>query len=478
MRAPAPELTRHPLESPPFAPEKRRGIELIPQEAGTRGFVRSFVVVVVFLSHLATVEAAILTVTTTSDSGAGSLRNTIAASQSGDTVTFAPDVRGTITLTSGEIAIPNTKTLSIVGPGADALTINADYRSRIINAAGYFNVSGLTFTKGYAQGGALYLGGYGGTVNNCIFKSNRSAPSTSGGAVYVDFGSWTFSNCEFLANISDGGDGGAVRTVENNGHKIEFSNCLFSRNIAARGTGGGLRTTYWTVISNTTFIGNVATEGGGVYMHSAFTGTDARQTSISASTFTKNTATKGGGGGLKVYVWASELDVNQCTFYGNKALIGGGVSGGVKLTNSTLTKNVAKGSFLSGVGGGIAGAPIMKSCIVAGNKANRGDRDVYGSVTSLGFNLVGVSKSGDGLESNGDRFGSARKPLNAGLGIFSNHGGPTATVALRAGSPAVDAGQSAFTSDQRGELRPIDLANVANAPVGGDGSDIGAFEAQ
>jgi hypothetical protein len=57
-----------------------------------------------------------------------------------------------------------------------------------------------------------------------------------------------------------------------------------------------------------------------------------------------------------------------------------------------------------------------------------------------------------------------------------DNGGPTLTMALLAGSPAIDAGVSAgLTTDQRGRLRPFDLPYQINLP-GSDGSDIGAFE--
>ena len=69
-------------------------------------------------------------------------------------------------------------------------------------------------------------------------------------------------------------------------------------------------------------------------------------------------------------------------------------------------------------------------------------------------------------------------PLSADpqLGPLQSNGGPTQTMALEVGSPAIDAG-SAFglDADQRGELRPSDFPALANAS---DGSDIGAFEVQ
>ena len=63
-----------------------------------------------------------------------------------------------------------------------------------------------------------------------------------------------------------------------------------------------------------------------------------------------------------------------------------------------------------------------------------------------------------------------------------DNGGPTFTIALQANSPAIDKGKRdavaalAASADQRGEPRPFNDPNVANAN-GGDGSDIGAYEA-
>src|ERR1700759_3548709 len=65
------------------------------------------------------------TVTTTADSGAGSLRDAINASVAGDTINFAPSLNGqTITLTGGALTIDHTLTIS--GPGAGNLTIDGN----------------------------------------------------------------------------------------------------------------------------------------------------------------------------------------------------------------------------------------------------------------------------------------------------------------------------------------------------------------
>ena len=74
------------------------------------------------------------------------------------------------------------------------------------------------------------------------------------------------------------------------------------------------------------------------------------------------------------------------------------------------------------------------------------------------------------------------------LGDLKDNGGPTETHALLADSPAIDKGNNAFAVDpdgntlqfdQRGQTRPSDFSAIPNVPeVGGDGSDIGAFEVQ
>jgi hypothetical protein len=66
-------------------------------------------------------HAASITVTNTNDKGPGSLRQALAIANDGDTINFA--VTGTITLTSG--GLPINKNITISGPGADHLSIDA-----------------------------------------------------------------------------------------------------------------------------------------------------------------------------------------------------------------------------------------------------------------------------------------------------------------------------------------------------------------
>src|SRR3954454_6172140 len=86
-----------------------------------------------------------LTVLNNLDSGAGSLRDTIAQARSGDTIVFNPGLDGrTITLTGGQLAIR--KSLDIQGPGAGLLAISGNDSSRVFDISNNHTVtlSGLT----------------------------------------------------------------------------------------------------------------------------------------------------------------------------------------------------------------------------------------------------------------------------------------------------------------------------------------------
>src|SRR4029079_15576110 len=110
------------------------------------------------------VFAAVLTVTNLNDNGPGSLRDTIAAAASGDTIVFA--VTGTIALTSGDLVID--RNLIISGPGPGYVTVQ---RSSTIGTQTLtifvipnlvppltVSISGLTISNGLSEdrAGGIY----------------------------------------------------------------------------------------------------------------------------------------------------------------------------------------------------------------------------------------------------------------------------------------------------------------------------------
>src|SRR5713101_893832 len=86
-------------------------------------------------------------VTALSDAGSGSLRQAIDTARSGSTITFAPQVRGTLLLTSGDLTV--SRNLTLRGPGASVLTLSSGtqgYGIQVLKGASVA-ISGLTLGK-------------------------------------------------------------------------------------------------------------------------------------------------------------------------------------------------------------------------------------------------------------------------------------------------------------------------------------------
>jgi hypothetical protein len=122
------------------------------------------------------------TVNNLNDAGADSLRQVISESAANDTINFS--IRGSITLTSGELLI--NKNLTISGPGANVLTVRRSTAGgipqfRIFDIpSGSFNVtiSGLTVANGIVAenlgGGGISNGGSL-TVAGCTISGNTAS---------------------------------------------------------------------------------------------------------------------------------------------------------------------------------------------------------------------------------------------------------------------------------------------------------------
>ena len=119
-------------------------------------------------------HAATLIVTSTADSGPGSLRAAIAAASDGDTIQFDAALNGqTINLTSAELVID--KNITISGPGPSVLAVSRDSNSmatfRIFHVMpGHTStIEGLTISGDHANppGGGVFNDQATLTVNNC-----------------------------------------------------------------------------------------------------------------------------------------------------------------------------------------------------------------------------------------------------------------------------------------------------------------------
>jgi CSLREA domain-containing protein len=229
------------------------------------------------------------------------------------------------------------------------------------------------------------------------------------------------------------------------------------------GNGGGVyvfASTTTMVVERSAVSGNFADgNGAGIYN---FAG--EIRTRVNRSTISDNTSTAFGGG---LWVGLDSLQIENSTIDGNRATRGGGFYSAfdseVSLNAVTVTRNAATASD----GGGFLNAssvPLeVENSLNALNAASGlGDdctNDPGSEIDSGGHNLLGSNTDCAGFDGPGDFVSS-----NPKLGTLKNNGGPTQTVALKKGSPAINkAGDSAPNKDQRGEKR-------------GKKPDIGAYE--
>jgi hypothetical protein len=402
-----------------------------------------------------------LVVTTIADSGAGSLRQMVAGAGSGDLINFAPALSGQSIVLGSPISV--TTSLAIVGPGAGLLSLSGNHTSQIFHLVGPLNVtiSNLTLTAGsnstsggLSEGGAISDPAATLTMSNCVVSGNQASSPSVGGAIFVGTGVLVANTCNFSGNSVFNGPGGGAIAIDSG--RAYITNSVFSSNSAAN-------------MGLAVYGGAIANTAGGLY--------------VFGSTFTHNTLQAGsvpGPLGGAIYNGSGTTQITDSTFTANSiqgpflTTAGGAIAnstGKVTVLNSTIVNNSAACTAGTAQGGGIeagSGTFTLQNTIVAGNSVTgsmTSGPDIDGSVQSLGYNLI---QSTSGALINGDSASNVTgvSPL---LGPLQNNGGPTPTMALMAGSPAINKGffTGTPTTDQRGLPR-----------VSGGAMDIGAFEVQ
>jgi hypothetical protein len=387
--------------------------------------------------------ANIITVVNTDDNGPGSLRQALVDANDGDTINFA--VTGTIGLTSGELLV--NKSVTISGPGADVLAVNgnASYRVFHIASSTIITLSELTITNGNASnepvpdGGGIYNDHATLTLGNCTI-TNNTASRDGGGVHNAGAATLTLNDCIITGNVT-GNDGGGVCNNGTGGAAIMGVNdCTINKNSATHGGGvcndGRMKGATLLQISNTTLSNNTAGDDAGAILNIA----DTKGTAIlSNCTISGNSAQSFGGGINNV----AGLTVSNTTFSGNSANFGGSIAIGNPVTVSI-------------------GDTVLNAGKMGGNIYNDG-----GTVISRGYNLS--SDDGGGyLNGPGDQLNI--DPL---LGLLQDNGGPTFTHALLPGSPAIDAADPNFTPPPFFDQRGPGFDRVMNGRI-----DVGSFEVQ
>jgi hypothetical protein len=453
----------------------------------------------------------VFTVTSTADSGTGSLRAALTAAVSGDTIGFALPNPSTIHLTSGSLNVP--AGVTILGPGASALTIqgNGQFSDFFIQSSAAIvttSISGLTMSGGGGNTGGGIDNSYILKLNNCVV-TNNSVTSEGGGI--ENTGILYMTGC-MVSNNTAVTLGGGINSIFNTTLTVTGStitgNTLQGVSLGARGGGiysdGPLAVINSTIsLNNANGAGQVGGmpgtngEGGGLY--SASDGSCA----ILSCTFFENAAEggnttdtiAGAGAGGGVFV-ANSAEITNCTFSQNAALGGNsalstggdGLGGGLAWTSTNASPTVvdctivgnsadAGGGHTAGassMGGGIltGGSGTLENSIIATNGAFSGGPDIFGNLTTALADLVG-NGSGSNVMVGGEmlnQVGSPGSPIDPLLGPLQNNGGPTQTMMPMPNSTAIDRGNNAFletTVDQRGDARVVDGV-----------VDIGAIEVQ
>lgn len=421
-----------------------------------------------------------------------------------DAITFS--VTGTIRLGSELPVISGGgSSLTISGPGADQLTVSGDsdgngsgdVRVIAVNGLANFKLEKMTIADGFSTGnGAGVLVEVAGNFYalNCVFSRNRG---TQGGGLYTTALQNKVSDCLFTGNYA--ALGGAFTVTTN----LNLEHCILTNNQASQNGGGGSLINANGFLTKNTFSNNQALLGGGSYQ-------EGGNLNASQNTFSGNHATEGGG----IYAMGGNLNLTECAFTQNIAISqGGGIRTGdnflasrctfennqaddggalrtvnnVTLLNSTLSNNQAHSQ-----GGGILslGNTFINNSTFYGNEAldgggiKNGDPAKFPAIkntiiagSTSGGNcsgLVSASNYGNNIDS-GDtcKWGSDKGSMSntdPALANLAHNGGPTKTMALKPGSPAINGvtytpPNGCPATDQRGVTRPQEEV-----------CDIGAFE--
>ncbi|MBD2767707.1 hypothetical protein IC235_07355 [Hymenobacter sp. BT664] len=386
------------------------------------------------------------------------------------------------------------------GGGGVALGVSNVFSS---NAMVFDNCKSNTMGEERA-GGALYVaGGSQVTLTNSTFRNNSG--TTHGGAVTVLGSDVRIENCVFDNNRSTVDGGAAIyvdglrKTSGDNftgpGRVGEIIGCTFTNN-TARTFGAvflqGYNLDKW-VVTNCQFTNNKATnlvsQGGAVFHNTNNNGAFE----VSNCTFENNEAGAYGGG---VSCGRGDNKFTNCTFYGNKTFKGDGLGGALydffdyekkgetgfsTIVNCTFANNISGGYggawAVSGINGTTQGS--VQNTIIANNRAYQqcGYPPPAGCV---GYNTG--NNCGSTLTDNGSNIEYPERPkyvpgawqdpadrpcfarpvvftsntmpvINPLLAPPANNGGSTRTMALQAGSPAINAGSGCSTTDQRGVTR-------------------------
>lgn len=347
--------------------------------------------------------------------------------------------------------------------GGNVVVSNLSFNGEAISNYGEATVSNSAFS-GKPRFGAITNSGRL-RVTNSTFTRNvpRDDGSSSGRAIYNQGirlggsvrgpGKLTVTNCTFSGNSTNDLAGGAILNV---GGKVTVSSSAFTGNSADYGgaiesiTGGKV------IVTNSIFSGNRAFWSGGAIGNSGIYIAGHTHTfgplTVTNSTFFDNACTGDGcwGGAIDN---EAPLKVTNCTFSNNSASINNGQGGAIAHVpggRATIRNTILANSF----GGGNCFAP-------------------YGRLKDGGHNLDDGTTCGFSGSTRASLSSTDPQLDPAGL---SDNGGPTQTIAVQAGSPAINAGDEAVCESKRMLMNNLDQRGYVRPGIGATACTVGAYE--
>jgi hypothetical protein len=337
--------------------------------------------------------AAEVTVTSTADSGPGSLRAAIAAAQPGDTIAFGLPLPATITLTTGTLVVD--KDLTIAGPGAAQLTVRRDaaapdFTVFQVNGAVTATLAGLTIAGGGrdVRGGGVFNSGNL-TLSKTVVRDNLA--NWGGGIWNNEAASLTVLDSAIVNNASMDTGGALV-------HCCDTSSLTFVRSTVA---------------------GNVSHDGVAIDISSAYYSTTP----------------------LTLRLVSSTIDGVIMNDYGFLDLI---------VDSSTLTTSEAR-PLLSNYYG-YASTVRARNSILAARSGQRVLDEGF-TATSLGYNIFSDGFAGVALPTDRPSTDARLGPLQNNGGPTATRALLPGSPAVDGGW-CTDSDGAAVTADQRGVSRP------------------------
>lgn len=376
---------------------------------------------------------AIITVSSTADSGNGTLREAILQANSGDTIRFNSSLANKTIKLKEQLVVD--KSLTIDGADASNLTISGENKTRILRISYDYSdvvLRNLTFANGKAvdndssktlRGGAIELA----DSNTLVVENSRFTDNVGerGGAIFVGYGSKaTVINSVFDANdgsvANDGFSAGAISTygggdratvVNSNGERnvggdasLDIRDSTFTNN---KGSYGAVYTLLTNLkVEDSEFRNNEGKRGSGAIFTDGANGTEKRD-NFGGTTLIRNVVAEGnvGGGDYGGAFFLSgyskdKIVIENSKIINNKARRGGGLAvqsyrdeenpASLVIRDSTIADNTST-SQGGGLWTDVKGGVTIEDSTFSGNRIENSKNSGIGGAVVLNYKRAAKS---------------------------------------------------------------------------------------